>query len=80
MERQNITLSIPRKLLRHAKHIAIEKGTSLSGLLTQLLEDLARDDDSYRRAKQAHLAMLEKFDLNTGGKIAVTRGDLHERP
>ncbi|SHF72137.1 hypothetical protein SAMN02745218_02952 [Desulfofundulus australicus DSM 11792] len=38
MEYQNVTLSLPKEVLRRAKHIAIERGTSLSGLLTHLLD------------------------------------------
>lgn len=37
MEYQNVTLSLPKATLRRAKHIAIERGTSLSGLLTSFI-------------------------------------------
>ena len=79
MEYQNVTLSLPKEVLRRAKHIAIERGTSLSGLLTQLLEDLTRREDEYRKAKERHLAMLDEFDLATMGNITWTRSDLYER-
>ena len=65
MEYQNVTLSLPKEVLRRAKHIAIERGVSLSGLLTQLLEELTRKEDAYGRAK----AMLDTFDLATEGNI-----------
>lgn len=79
MEYQNITLSLPKATLKRAKHIAIERGTSLSGLLTSLLEELTRREDVYYLAKQDHLAELEKYDLGTGGNAGWSRGDLHER-
>ncbi len=79
MEYQNVTLSLPKELLRRAKHIAIERGTSLSGLLTRLLEDLTRREDEYRKAKEHHLAMLGKFDLATKGNLTWTRSDLYDR-
>ncbi|HHV54860.1 MAG TPA: CopG family transcriptional regulator [Firmicutes bacterium] len=79
MEYQNVTLSLPKEVLRRVKHIAIERGTSLSGLLTHLLEDLTRREDEYRRAKKYHLAMLDEFDLATKGTVSWTRGDLHDR-
>ncbi|HAG07456.1 MAG TPA: CopG family transcriptional regulator [Peptococcaceae bacterium] len=66
-------------MLRRAKHIAIERGISLSGLLTQLVEDLTRREDEYRKAKECHLAMLDEFDLATMGNITWTRSDLYER-
>ncbi|MBT9282688.1 MAG: hypothetical protein KM312_08640 [Hydrogenibacillus schlegelii] len=79
MEYQNVTLSLPKEVLRKAKHIAIERGTSLSGLLTQLLEDLTRREDAYQKAKESHLALLDELNLNTKGEIPWARGDLHER-
>lgn len=39
MEYPNVTLSLPKNVLRKAKYMAIERGTSLSGLLTPFLED-----------------------------------------
>ncbi|QUL98519.1 MAG: CopG family transcriptional regulator [Candidatus Fermentithermobacillus carboniphilus] len=79
MECQNVTLSLPKELLRRAKHIAVERGMSLSGLLAQLLEDLTRREDRYLKAKELHLAMLGEFDLGTEGVVTWTRSDLHER-
>ncbi len=79
MDHQNVTLSLPKEILRRAKHIAIERGTSLSGLLSHLLEELTRQEDAYCLAKRDHLAELEKYDLGTGGNAGWSRGDLHER-
>lgn len=79
MEYQNVTLSLPKDLLRRAKHIAIERGTSLSGLLARLLEDLTRAEDEYLRARECHLSMLGQLNLGTEGCIDWKRGDLHER-
>lgn len=79
MKYQNITLSIPKEVLRRAKHLAIERGTSLSGLLTQLLVDLTTGEEGYRRARERHLAMLDQFDMATGGCITRGREELHAR-
>lgn len=79
MEYQNVTLSLPKELLRRAKHIAVERRTSLSGLLAQLLEDLTRREDQYLKAKERHLTMLGEFDLGTEGSVTWRRRDLHER-
>ncbi|MCI0521205.1 MAG: CopG family transcriptional regulator [Chloroflexi bacterium] len=77
---QNITLAIPKDVLRKAKILAIQKNTSLSGLLTQTLEELVNRQDSYQQARQRSLALLERgFDLGTNGKITWKREDLHER-
>ncbi|MDI3523179.1 MAG: hypothetical protein PWP43_1361 [Bacillota bacterium] len=79
METQNVTLSLPKELLRQAKHLAIEQGTSLSGLLVQLLKEATKSKDEYVEAREHHLALLNNLDLGTEGKAGWTRGDLHVR-
>jgi hypothetical protein len=80
MERQNVTLSLPKDVLKQAKHIAVDKGVSLSGLLTDCLEDLVRDTASYEQAKkQALKHMNRKYDLGRKGAGALSRDSLHER-
>ena len=80
METQNITLSIPKEVLLKVKLLAVKKQTSVSGLLTQTLERLVRQDDAYVHARQRHLQWLERgIDLGTGGRILTQRDELHER-
>jgi len=80
MERQNVTLSLPRETLRKAKRIAVEKGTSLSGLLSEFIEETVRQDASYERAARSFKARLKTgLDLGTGGKRTWTRESLYER-
>lgn len=79
MDYQNVTLSLPKKLLLQAKHLAIERGSSLSGLLSGLLEEHVNKKDSYRKAKGRHMAMLDEFDLGTAGARNWMRSNLHDR-
>lgn len=80
LENTNITLSLPKELLRRVKIIAVSRGQSVSGLLARMLEDLVRQEDSYGRAREEHLALLEEgWDLGTEGRPAWTRAELHER-
>lgn len=79
MKYQNVTLAIPKAVLRQAKRLAMERGTSLSGLLTQLLIECTLEDKEYRRAWRNHVAVMGKLDLGTGGTIVVSRDDLHAR-
>jgi len=80
MERQNITLSLPRDLLISARHLAVERGTSLSGMLAEFLREMVDRDRAMRRAQQRiEERMAEGFDLGTGGTIGWTRDELHER-
>jgi hypothetical protein len=80
LETQNVTLSIPKEILRKAKILAVQRNASLSSLLCQALEDLVAKDEGYELARQRSLASLERgSDLGTGGQIGWKREDLHER-
>jgi tryptophan 2,3-dioxygenase len=80
MEKQNITLSIPREILRKVKLLAVKRNTSVSRLLTQTLEGLVQEEDAYAHARQRHLRWLERAaDLGTGGRMKIDRDELHER-
>jgi ATP-dependent protease Clp ATPase subunit len=80
MEYQNITLSIPKDILKKVKYLAIERNTSVSGLLALHLKEIAARDDAYRRAKTRQLEMMTKgFDLIGRGKISWTGDDIHDR-
>jgi hypothetical protein len=77
---QNVTLSIPKDILRKAKILAVNKNTSLSGLLTQTLTDLVAHQEAYEQARQRNLTLLKSgFDLGTQGQISWKREELHER-
>jgi len=80
MERQNVTLSLPKSLLKKAKVLAANKEKSLSELIRESLEEKVRDATGYQRAKQRQLRLLRKgFDLGTRGKITISREELHVR-
>ncbi|MEK6690410.1 MAG: DUF6364 family protein [Nitrospirota bacterium] len=80
MERQNITLSLPKALLKKAKILAAKKEQSLSELMRESLEEKMREAADYNRAKERHLKILRKgFDLGTKGHITISREELHER-
>jgi len=80
MERQNVTLSIPRALLKKAKSLAVKKDSSLSDLLRGALEEKVREESGYQRARDRQVALMETgFDLGTKGKISISREELHAR-
>jgi metal-responsive CopG/Arc/MetJ family transcriptional regulator len=80
MERQNVTLSIPRALLKKAKSLAVKKDSSLSDLLRGALEEKVREESGYQRARDRQVALMEAgFDLGTKGKISISREELHAR-
>lgn len=74
----NLTLRIDSNLLRDAKVLAARKGTSVSRLMADQLEDLVRQDRDYERARQRATARLQEgFDLDWAPP--ASRDELHER-
>lgn len=77
---QNVTLAIPKDILRKAKILAVQRNTSLSGLLTQTLTDLVSHQEAYEQARQRNLSLLKSgLDLGTQGRIPWKREEMHER-
>jgi ribbon-helix-helix CopG family protein len=77
---QNITLSLPRALLRRFKRLAVDKDKSVSKLLRELMEEAVHGGDSYEQAYRSWLEdMKSPRDLGTYGKPSWTRDELHER-
>lgn len=80
MENQNITLSIRKDILLKIKLMAVQRQTSVSGLLTRTLEKMIEQEDAYAHARRYHLKWLERdVDLGTGGTVLTRREELHER-
>lgn len=80
MERQNVTLSLPKSLVKKAKAIAANKEKSLSVLMRESLEEKVREATGYRRARERQVRLLKKgLNLGTKGRIAVPREELHAR-
>ena len=75
--RRNITLSIDEELLKEAKVLAASTDRSVTGLLTDLLENHIRESLAYEQAMARALSRLKRgYELNfTPG----SRDDLHER-
>ncbi|MEX0975322.1 MAG: CopG family transcriptional regulator [Bacillota bacterium] len=80
METQNITLAVPKDVLRRIKHLAVQKDKSVSRMLTEALIELVVREDQYMQARTHHSDMLAQVrDLGTEGRIAYAREDLHDR-
>lgn len=74
----NITLKLDTSLLREAKILAAEEGTSISAMLAAQLERVVRDQKTYDRARRRALARLrEGMNLHWTGP--GSRDELHER-
>jgi predicted transcriptional regulator len=79
-EYQNVTLSLPREVLKRVKRLAADRETSVSALMTEALARLADEDRRYSAArKRAMAAMKSAPSLGTRGEPTWTRAELHER-
>ncbi len=80
MDRQNVTLSLPKTLLRKAKILAAQEEKSLSELMREVLRGRVEQPTGYEKAKQRHLSLLKKgLNLGTKGHSSSTRDELHDR-
>lgn len=74
----NITLKLDAHLIREARVLAAREGTSVSRLLSDLLEERLRADKQYEQARRRALARLERSqDLKW--TPPRSRDELHER-
>ncbi|MCE7871745.1 CopG family transcriptional regulator [bacterium CPR1] len=79
-EKRNVTLSMPAGLIRSAKRLAVDQGTSLSGLMIEALEQLVARGAGYEEAMEEELKLMDEgLDLGTRGRISWSRDELHER-
>jgi hypothetical protein len=74
----NITLKIEAELLREARILTAEEGTSISTLLAARLEEAVRERKQYSQARRRAVTRLRKgFDLRW--TPPRSRDELHER-
>ena len=74
----NVTLKIDKELLKEARILAAEEGSSISAMLAARLEEVVRERKGYERARRSALARLRTgFDLNW--TPPGSRDELHER-
>ena len=76
--KQNITLAIDRRLLKRARSIAAQQGTSVSAMLASELRKIVETQDGYAQAKSRALAQLDS-PFHLGGRGLRNREDLHDR-
>jgi predicted transcriptional regulator len=77
-KKTNITLKLDADLLRAVKVAAAEKGTSISAVMTEKLEEFVKEKDDYERAMKRALARMKK-GWALGWQKPKSRDELHER-
>ena len=77
----NITLSLPEDLVKRVRKIAVDRDTTLTGLVREYLAELSRQEAAAgrtRRERQALERSFEQFQFRVGKKT-WKREDLYER-
>lgn len=57
---QNLTLKLPVETVRKAKVVAAERGTSISALVAEKIDELVGEDAAYQVAKRRALEWLKQ--------------------
>lgn len=76
--KRNVTLKLDADLLREAKVLAAKQGTSLSGMVSEHLEEIVRRELAYENAKARALRRLEE-GLDLQWSPPASREELHGR-
>jgi hypothetical protein len=76
--KNNVTLRIEEELIREAKILAARRGTSLSRLMAEELQQLVQRDQAYDKAMKLALRDMDKAPA-LGFQGTATRDELHER-
>jgi hypothetical protein len=80
MLKQNVTLSLPKTLLKRAKKLAFQEEKSFNEFVKQCLEHRLSKATNFTRARDRQLRLMETgIHLGTNGRISVARDELHER-
>jgi predicted transcriptional regulator len=72
----NLTLKLDKELVRRVRVLAAEKGTSVSALLSEKLEEEVSRRAEYEESRKRWLSLVAK-GMNLGGR-PLTREQMHE--
>ena len=74
----NITLKVDDELLKEARVMAAEQGTSVSALVAEKLEAMVRERKAFERARRRAIARL-RSGIALGWTPPRSRDELHAR-
>lgn len=75
--KRNLTVQLDADVIRRAKVLAAQRGTSVSTLVAQEIERLVAEDERYEAAWR--LARKAMGDVSPRGGRSWCRDELHER-
>jgi uncharacterized protein DUF6364 len=77
MARRNLTVQLDEDVIKLARVIAAKRGTSVSGLVAQEIEDLAAREERYEEAFRRAREVMTHATAHGGRRWS--RQELHER-
>lgn len=75
---KNITLSVDEKVIATVRRYALERNSSVNGIVREFLTNLARREDRARQARERIRELSQQSEARIGEK-RWTRDELHER-
>ncbi len=75
----NITMSLDEELIKKVKKIAVEKNTTLTGLVREYLTRIARQEEQRREEVIDELSRIMNSSSVHIGEARWSRDELHER-
>ena len=78
----NIRLSLPEDLVKRVRKVAVDRDTTLTGLVREYLSEVARQESTAGRTRREREALERSFEMFQYGvgKRTWKREDLYERP
>jgi hypothetical protein len=59
-QKQNVTISLDRKIIQRARIVTARRSTSISGLLARQVEILVGEEEAYERAERQATTLLDQ--------------------
>lgn len=80
MNTQNLTLALPKVLIKQIKILAAQEDKSITQMIRAMLEKKITKDPAYEEAKKRYFKITKKgFNLGANGHLNISREELHER-
>lgn len=76
-EKRNITIQLDEHAIKKAKVLALHRGTSVSALVAQKIEELTAADERYEAARERALSALD--EASSRGGRSWQREELYDR-
>lgn len=77
-DKQNLTVSLDKGIIRRAKILAAKRSVSVSHLVADEITRMVEDAEAYEQAHRSALNELSR-GFRSGGYDPVSREKLHER-